>query len=298
VIDALAPALALALARVVAGGVQGEQPQAAAVPAAQAASAVAPGPALVAGRLHHTLVLDVEAGAGRADEGAGPAADAAPALLGPERAVEAPRQRHAEGDTVEGLLDRRGLRENSVLRQRWQPAETSATRASPFSVSTSAAWPPSVSGWSSKSLPFGSSGPEPSAVQKQNSSASVQAIETSVVLARRALKSSSRESQLKSASSAPKPRASQGRIPNTTVSRRSAAGLRARRPCLPCGRRGSARPSGRRRPSRRRQPGRRKERSRRLLDGTELDPRPDLPRCDDTGLLALRPRRAPPGRRA
>src|ERR1039458_2605089 len=74
-------------------------------------------------------------------------------------------------------------------------------RALPFSVSTSAknptAPPPPLSGESRMSLPCGSSGREPSEVQKQESSACVQDRPTTVVLAMRVLKNLSLLSQLK-----------------------------------------------------------------------------------------------------
>ncbi len=73
------------------------------------------------GRRRRALVLDVEAGAGRADEGAGAAAEAAQALLLPDRGVEALRERDAEGDAVEGFLEGSGLREDGVLRHGREP---------------------------------------------------------------------------------------------------------------------------------------------------------------------------------
>src|SRR5512145_1551538 len=114
----------------------------------------------------------------------------------------------------------------------WASARSGATHpianaihASPFGVRTSAQYPPLSSGVRNTSLPRMSSGPEPSAEQKHEASALVHAIETTVSFSRRALKKLSRESQLNTASSAANARASQGRVPKSTVGGGSGVGV-------------------------------------------------------------------------
>src|ERR1039457_2967459 len=107
VVHALTPALALFVARVVARGVQGEGAHATAVPGTQALALLGVG-----------LVLNVEAYAGRAHEGAGAATEAAQALFGPQRAVELGGELLLQNLGVEGRRNGGGRNHLGLARQR------------------------------------------------------------------------------------------------------------------------------------------------------------------------------------